>query len=115
MDAETQAVLFNAVPLLVLAALYLTVGVALAPALWRERRRLGSIGAAMALLYPSVGLAAAILGVSVLADREPLAGHVWLSYAALALAAIPAASPAAASPSARSRPSAGRRATATAK
>ena len=35
MNAETQAVLFNAVPLLILAALYLAVGLAVTPALWR--------------------------------------------------------------------------------
>ena len=38
-DAETQAVLFNAVPLLVVAALYLAVGLTLAPALLRDRER----------------------------------------------------------------------------
>jgi len=88
-DAHTQAVLFNAVPLLVLAALYLVVGVALAPAYWRERRRLGEVGSATALLYPCVGLAAAIVGVEVLVDREPLGGHVWISLPAIVIAALP--------------------------
>ena len=72
MNAETQALLFNAVPLLVLAALYLTVGVALAPVLWRERRALGEIGYASALVFPSVGVAAATLAIETAVTREPL-------------------------------------------
>lgn len=88
-DAHTQAVLFNAVPLLVLAALYLGVGVALAPAYWRERRRLREVGSATALLYPCLGVALAIFGVGVLIEREPLGGHVWYSAPALLLAAVP--------------------------
>ena len=40
MDTGTKSLLFNAVPLLVLAALYLVVGLALVPGLWRDRRRL---------------------------------------------------------------------------
>ena len=42
--------LFNAVPLLILAALYLAVGVAVAPALWRERGHAHGIGFATALV-----------------------------------------------------------------
>ena len=76
MNAETQAVLFNAVPLLVLAALYLTVGVALAPALWRERGGRREIGFAVALVFPCIGLAAAVVGIVTLVTREALAGHV---------------------------------------
>ena len=82
MNAETQAVLFNAVPLLVLAALYLAVGALLAP--WRDRSAAG-------LAYLGFGLAAAILGIAVLAEREPLAGSTWLSLAAIVLAAVPLA------------------------
>ena len=89
MDAHTQAVLFNAVPLLVLAALYLAVGLALLPVFWRERRRLREAGYAAALLYPCLGIALAILGVEVLVERAPLAGHVWFSLPALVLAAVP--------------------------
>src|SRR5205085_1607981 len=46
----TESVVFNAVPLLVLAAAYLTVGAALAPTLWRERAHLTAIDAALARL-----------------------------------------------------------------
>ncbi len=90
MDAYTQAVLFNAVPLLVLAALYLAVGVALAPALWRERRRLLDAGSVLALLFPCFGVATAVIGIAVLLDGEPLGGHLWVSLSAILLAAAPA-------------------------
>ena len=89
MDAHTQAVLFNAVPLLVLAGLYLALGVVFAPTLWRERGRLREAGYASALLYPCLGIAIGIVGLEVLVDREPLGGHLWLSLPALLLAAIP--------------------------
>jgi len=78
-DAETQAVLFNAVPLLLVAALYLAVGVARFPALGRER----------ALGLVAAGLAAAIAASSILVTREPLAGQALISLAAILLAAIP--------------------------
>ena len=89
MNAHTQAVLFNAVPLLLLAALYLSVAVALVPALWRERRGSRGIGFAGALVFPAVGVGAAILGLAVLADGEPLAGNALLSFGAILLAALP--------------------------
>ena len=89
MNAETQAVLFNAVPLLLLAALYLAVGVALAPALWRERGRASEIGFATALVFPCVGLAAAVVGVETLVTREALAGAALISLLGILLAALP--------------------------
>lgn len=89
MDAHTQAVLFNAVPLLILAALYLSVGVALAPAFWRGRQRLRDAGYATALLFPCVGVAAAIVSVEVFVEREPLGGHVWIALAAIVVLALP--------------------------
>jgi PAS domain S-box-containing protein len=88
-NTETQAVLFNAVPLLLLAALYLAVGVALAPALWRERGRAREVEFAAALVFPSVGLAAAVVGVQVLVTREPLAGHALISLLGILLASLP--------------------------
>ena len=81
MDAEAQAVLFNAVPLLIVAALYLAVGVARLPALGRER----GLG-----LVVRAGLAAAIAGVAILVTQEPLAGQVLVSLVVILLAAIPA-------------------------
>jgi PAS domain S-box-containing protein len=79
-NAETQAVLFNAVPLLVLAALYLAVGVSLQP--WR-----GSGAAGYAAL--ALAGAAAVLGLSILVEREPLAGNPWVSLIGIGLAALP--------------------------
>ncbi|MDQ3066177.1 MAG: GAF domain-containing protein [Actinomycetota bacterium] len=81
--------LFNAVPLLLLAALYLAVGVTIAPAAWRERDRMREIGFATALVFPCVGLAAGILGLEVLVDRDPLAGHALGSFPAILVAALP--------------------------
>ena len=89
MNAENQAVLFNAVPLLLLAALYLAVGVAIAPAMWRERGRTRDIGFAAAIVYPCLGLAAAILGIVVLVEREPLAGNAPAALVAIAVGAVP--------------------------
>ena len=79
-DAEAQAVLFNAVPLLIAAALYLAVGAARLRALGRER----------GLAFAAAGLAAAIAGVSILFTREPLAGNALVSLVAILLAAVPA-------------------------
>jgi PAS domain S-box-containing protein len=79
-NAEAQALVFNAVPLLLVAALYVAVGVSRSPALGRER---------VWGLF-SAGLAAAIAGAAILVTREPLAGHAQVSLAAILLAAIPA-------------------------
>ena len=89
MNAETQAVLFNAVPLLILAALYLAVGLAVAPALWRERGRAHGIGFATALVFPCVGLAAAVVGVETLVTREAPTGSALIALLGVLLAALP--------------------------
>ena len=89
MNAETQAVLFNAVPLLVLAALYLTVSVAAAPALWRERAQAGEIGFAAALVFPCVGLAAAVVGVETLVTRDAPTGRPLIALLGILLLALP--------------------------
>ena len=92
MDAELQAVLINAVPLLLVAALYLAAAAGLLPAVQREwwRTHLRDPRAAAALLYLCVVAAAAILGIRLLVDRSALAGHLWVSLAAIIVAAIPA-------------------------
>ena len=89
MSTEDQAVYFNAVPLLVLAAAYLVVAALLGPTLWRERRRAGVSDVALALVFPGIGIPAAIFGALVLWDRSPIGGHVWPSFAACVIALIP--------------------------
>ena len=90
MSSEHQAVFLNAVPLLALAAVYLAVAVALAPLVWRQRRRVQLLDWGTAAVFPSVGVCALVLGVLVLHDRRPLAGHGWASFAAIVLALVPA-------------------------
>ncbi len=90
MDADTKAVLFNAVPLFVLAALYLAAGAAILPAVRRERVRLRDTRVGLVLVFPAVGIAAAIFGVGVLLDGEALAGLLWPSFVAIVIALIPA-------------------------
>jgi PAS domain S-box-containing protein len=85
-----QAVYFNAVPLFVLAAAYLVVAGGLAPTLWRERRRVTATDAALSASFFGIGLLAAVFGVVVLYDRQPVGGNVWLPFAATVIALIPA-------------------------
>ena len=89
MSYATKSVVFNAVPLFVLAALYLAVTVALVPTLWRERRRLSVLDAPVAALFPCIAIPAAIYGGVVLHDRQPIGGHVWPPFAATLLALLP--------------------------
>ena len=89
MDAETQAVLFNAVPLLILAALYLAVGVAVAPALWRERgRRRDRLrdGARLPVRGARRRRSWASRSWS---TQEPLAGNALVALLGILLAALP--------------------------
>jgi PAS domain S-box-containing protein len=85
----TKSVVFNAAPLLALAGLYLAVALAMAPTLWQERRRLTVLDAAIAAIYPCIAVAAAIIGVVVLVDRQPIGGHVWPPFAATLVALVP--------------------------
>ena len=90
MSPEDQAVYFNAVPLFILAGAYLMVLAALAPTLWRERRRVSTTDIALAGIFPGIAIPAAIFGALVLYDRAPLGGHVWPAFAATLIALIPA-------------------------
>jgi PAS domain S-box-containing protein len=89
-NTETQAVLFNAVPLLLLAALYLTVGLALVTALRREGGRVRDPGFATALTFPCVGIAAAVVGIQILVDQDPIGGNALVAFPAIVLALVPA-------------------------
>jgi PAS domain S-box-containing protein len=88
---QDQAVYFNAVPLFVLAAAYLLVTAVLGPTLWRERGRAGLTDVAVALVFPGIGIPAAIFGVVVLIDRSPVGGHVWPPFIACLIGLIPPA------------------------
>ena len=90
MSPEDQAVYFNAVPLFILAGAYLMVAAALAPTLWRERRRVSVTDVALAAIFPAIGIAAGIFAGEVLRDRSPIGGHVWPAFAATLVALVPA-------------------------
>ena len=89
MTEETQALVLNAVPLLVVGALYLLACASLLPGLWQEERRLRDPELPLALVFPVLGLSATTLGFIVLFEREPL-GDVWLGLAFIVLASAPA-------------------------
>ncbi|TML43118.1 MAG: GAF domain-containing protein [Actinobacteria bacterium] len=90
MSTETKAVLFNAVPLFAVAAAYLAVAVAVAPRLWRDRAGLTANDLALALMFPCIGIPAAILGTAVLDNRNAIGGHLWFSFVASVIALLPA-------------------------
>ena len=90
MSTGTESVLFNALPLLLLAGVYFAVTLALAPAVARERSRSHVREYVIVAVFPAIGAAAAILGLLVIVDREPIGGHVWLSFAAILIAILPA-------------------------
>jgi two-component system phosphate regulon sensor histidine kinase PhoR len=89
-SAETKAVLFNAVPLFAVAAAYLAVAVAVAPRLWRERAVLTANDLALGLMFPCIGIPAAILGGAVLDSRNAIGDHLWFAFAASLIALLPA-------------------------
>ena len=90
MSPQDKAVYFNAVPLFILAGAYLMVAAALAPTLWRERRRVSVTDVGLAAIFPAVGIAAGIFAAEVLRDRSPIGGHVWPAFGATLVALIPA-------------------------
>ena len=90
MSPHDQAVYFNALPLLIVAASYLFVAALLGRALWRQRERVTTADLALASIFPAVGIAAAILGIVVLEDGEPVGGHIWPPFVACVIALIPA-------------------------
>ena len=75
----TEAVVFNAVPLLILAAAYVAVAAALLSVLWRDRTRSHPLDWALAFVFPAIAVAALILGVLVSYEQRALGGHVWVS------------------------------------
>jgi PAS domain S-box-containing protein len=86
----TKAVLFNALPLFLLAAAYAAVTAAVVPVLWRDRRRAYGIDWAVSLVYPAVALAAAVFGGLVVHERRAVGGELWLALAATVVVLLPA-------------------------
>jgi PAS domain S-box-containing protein len=90
MSPSTQSVVFNAVPLLVLATAYLVVAASVSPAIWRERARAQPVDLAVVLVFTTLAVLAATLGAVVLRDGRPLGGHVWPTFAVVLVALVPA-------------------------
>ena len=82
--------LFNAVPLLVLAALLLTIALGVSLPLLRDRSRMGRVEIAFALVFPCLGIAALVGGLLLLDEPEPVGGHPLVFLGAIVLAAVPA-------------------------
>jgi PAS domain S-box-containing protein len=87
----SKAVLFNAVPLFLLAASYAAAAAALLPDFWRVRARAHLVDWGIVLVFPAIAATAAIFGVLVLREQRAVAGPVWLSFLAIVLAIAPAA------------------------
>ncbi len=90
MSQATQAVLFNGVPLLLLAAAYAAVTVAILPILWRQRAQAHLLDWAVVLVFPGIAFAACVFGVLAVTGRSSLDGHTWISLAAILVALAPA-------------------------
>jgi PAS domain S-box-containing protein len=90
LSTGTESVLFNALPLLLLAGVYFAVTATLAPALARERARSDGRDYVVVGIFPAIGSAAAIFGLLVIVDRRPFGGHLWLSLVAVLIAILPA-------------------------
>jgi PAS domain S-box-containing protein len=86
----TKAIVFNAVPFLVLAAAYAAVTAALLPTLWRVRGQTHPLDRAIALVFPAIAAASAIFGALVVRERKPFDGHLWISLVAVLVALAPA-------------------------
>jgi hypothetical protein len=86
----TEAVLFNGLPLLLLAAAYAAVTGAVLPLLWRDRAKAHPVDWAIVLVFPGIALAAGIFGALVVREQRPFGGHTWLSLAGIVAALAPA-------------------------
>jgi PAS domain S-box-containing protein len=89
-STERQALFLNAVPLLVLAGIYLVAAALLLPLVLRRRGDARPSEWSVAAVFPAVGACALVLGLLVLRDHRPLAGHGWGAFAAILLALAPA-------------------------
>ena len=85
---ETKSVLFNALPLFAVAAAYAGVTTAMLPA---ARRRWDSarVDLGLTAVFPAVSVFAVLLGTLVVVEGRPLAGHLWISFAACLAMLVP--------------------------
>ncbi|HEX5468939.1 MAG TPA: GAF domain-containing protein [Gaiellaceae bacterium] len=91
MTHHDRVILLEVVPLLVLAALYLGVALALTPELVRRRRRFSWLGLGIWLVFVLVGALAAVAGGASLGDDEFIGGFSpWPVFALTMLAYVPA-------------------------
>ncbi|MDX6387391.1 MAG: hypothetical protein QOD85_1193 [Gaiellaceae bacterium] len=84
MSQASQALWFDAVPLLVVAAAYFW-----ATALPGLSSRRPGFGGAGRLVFPAVGLAAGVYGVVLAFEREVPQGGVWTTFAVALVLAVP--------------------------
>ena len=91
MSRSDQALWFNAVPLLVVAAAYLGATALLAPAL-RGRRPRSQLETGALAVFPALGLAAAVYGIVLAVEREAPPGGIWLTLGLAVVVGLPAAS-----------------------
>ena len=89
MSNATQAVVLNGVPLVLLAAAYAAVTVAVVPALWRDRRGAHPLDWAVVLVFPAIAFAAGVFGVLTFREQRPLGGHTWFALTATLAAFLP--------------------------
>ena len=89
MTDATQAVVLNGVPLVLLAAAYAAVTVAVLPTLWRHRSGTHPLDWAVVLVFPAIAFSAGVLGTLTVVERRPLGGHTWVAFAAILAAFLP--------------------------
>src|ERR1043165_8162677 len=91
-DHHSRVILLEVVPLLVLAALYLGVALALMPELVRRRERFSWLGFGIWLVFVLVGALAAAVGLAKLSD-DTFVGDAspWLVLGLIVFAYLPAA------------------------
>jgi PAS domain S-box-containing protein len=84
-----QALWFNAVPLIAVAAAYLGATALLARAL-RERGPRSQLEPGVLAVFPTVGLAAAVYGIVLAAERQAPPGGIWLTLGVALVFGLPA-------------------------
>ncbi|MGZ8706135.1 MAG: GAF domain-containing protein [Gaiellaceae bacterium] len=89
MSQSNQALWFNAVPLLVVAAAYLGATALLAPALRRGSPR-SQFEPGVLAVFPVVGLVAAAYGIVLAVEPEAPPGGIWLTLGLVVVVGLPA-------------------------